>query len=55
MQDGQILTADKIISGAGVLTTYQKLLPPEVVQRHQLEDQLKKISPLFHMAACTLA
>jgi all-trans-retinol 13,14-reductase len=45
MQDGQILTADKIISGAGVLTTYQKLLPPAVLQRHQLEDQLKKIRP----------
>lgn len=45
MEDGQILTADKIISGAGVITTYKKLLPPKVVQQHELSAQLGKIKP----------
>lgn len=45
MQDGNVLTADRVVSGAGLLTTYQKLLPSRVVQQHKLTDQLGKIKP----------
>lgn len=45
MEDGRIFTADKVISGAGVMTTYKKLLPHEVVERHKLTSQLSNIKP----------
>ena len=43
MSDGKVFTANNIVSGAGIMTTYQKLLPPEVVSQHQLNEQLQKI------------
>lgn len=43
MADGKIFTADNIVSGAGVFTTYDKLLPAETVNKHRLNEQLKKV------------
>jgi all-trans-retinol 13,14-reductase len=44
MSDGKVLTANKIVSGAGVMTTYHKLLPASVSAQHKLQDQLQKIN-----------
>lgn len=43
MSDGKVFTANNIVSGAGIMTTYQKLLPSEVVLQHNLNEQLQKI------------
>jgi all-trans-retinol 13,14-reductase len=43
MNDGKVFTADNIVSGAGIMTTYQKLLPKQVVEKHQLNEQLKQV------------
>ncbi len=45
MADGRIFTADKIVSGAGLITTYQKLLPAETVAKHRLSEQLQNVAP----------
>lgn len=45
MADGRIFTADKIVSGAGLMTTYQKLLPAETVAKHRLNEQLENVAP----------
>lgn len=44
MKDGKTFMAKNIISGAGIMTTYKKLLPSTVFQQHQLESQLSKIN-----------
>lgn len=43
MNDGIEIFADNIISGAGVMTTYNKLLPPQIVEKHKLQDNLQKV------------
>jgi all-trans-retinol 13,14-reductase len=43
MADGKVFTAENIVSGAGVMTTYQKLLPAAVVADHQLLKPLQKV------------
>jgi len=43
MKDGKVFYAKNIVSGAGIMTTYNKLLPPEYVTRHKLMDQLQKV------------
>jgi all-trans-retinol 13,14-reductase len=43
MADGKIFTAKNIVSGAGIMTTYQKLLPTETVEKHRLNEQLQKV------------
>jgi all-trans-retinol 13,14-reductase len=43
MNDGNIFYADTIVSSAGIMTTYDKLLPSETVMKHQLKQQLKKV------------
>jgi all-trans-retinol 13,14-reductase len=43
MSDGKVFAADNIVSGAGIMTTYQKLLPAEVVANHNLNEQLQKV------------
>ena len=43
--DGRCLYADTLISGVGILNTYQNLLPEEVLSRHKLTDQLQKVRP----------
>jgi all-trans-retinol 13,14-reductase len=45
MEDDRTFTADQVISGAGIVTTYKKLLPAEVVQQHQLDKQLHQVEP----------
>lgn len=44
-KDGHEITADKIVSCAGLLPTYQRLLPAEVVARHGLLDKLERVAP----------
>ncbi|MDB2571310.1 hypothetical protein N9X82_02420 [Polaribacter sp.] len=43
MKDGKIFSVKNIISGAGIMTTYDKLLPKQIVGKHQLKEQLKKV------------
>ncbi|MFT5915431.1 MAG: all-trans-retinol 13,14-reductase [Bacteroidia bacterium] len=45
MKDDKIIRAKNIVSGAGIITTYNKLLPPEIVEKHKLKDNLKKVKP----------
>ncbi len=45
MADGKVFTAENIVSGAGIMTTYQKLLPADVVTQHHLDEQLNKVAP----------
>lgn len=44
MKDGKIFTAKKIVSGAGIMTTYNKLLPPVVQNKHKLSNKLQKVN-----------
>jgi all-trans-retinol 13,14-reductase len=43
MKDGKEFKAKNIISNAGLHTTYNTLLPTSIVQKHQLQQQLKKV------------
>ena len=43
MKDGNIFSAKNIISGAGIMTTYNKLLPTAISEKHRLKDQLQKV------------
>lgn len=43
MKDGKEFFAKHIISGAGVMTTYQKLLPTGIVKKHQLKQKLQTV------------
>lgn len=43
MKDGKTFYAKNIISNAGVMTTYNQLLPKVTVEKHQLNKQLQKI------------
>ena len=43
MTDGQPFLAKNIISGAGIMTTYKKLLPDAVKSKHKLEEHLKNV------------
>lgn len=45
MSDDKVFTAKKIISGAGIINTYKKLLSPAILQQHRLTQQLSKIKP----------
>ena len=43
MKDGKVFSAKKIISGTGIMTTYHKLIPNAISEKHQLKSQLKKV------------
>jgi all-trans-retinol 13,14-reductase len=43
MKDGKTFLAKKIISGAGIMTTYNKLIPSNIVEKHQLKQQLQTV------------
>lgn len=43
MKDGKIIRAKNVVSNAGLMTTYNKLLPAEIVEKHQLKKQLQKV------------
>jgi len=45
MKDGKLFSAKNIVSGAGVITTFTKLLPTKTVQEHNLEKLLQKVNP----------
>ena len=45
MANGTRFYADRVVSGAGLFTTYQKLLPKDAVQKHRLKEQLQKVRP----------
>jgi len=45
MKDGQQFTAKNIISNAGVITSFNKLLPKHIVQKHKLNKLLQKVKP----------
>lgn len=45
MLDGKVFTADNIVSGTGIITTYDKLLSKDIVEKHGLKEQLQKINP----------
>jgi len=43
MKDGKIFRAANIVSNAGIMTTYNKLLPIQTIQKHRLKEQLQKV------------
>ena len=43
MKDGKTFFAKNIISGAGIMTTYNKLISSEVVEKYQLKQKLQKV------------
>ena len=43
LTDGKEMYATKIVSGAGVMTTYKKLLPQSVLEKHQLLNNLQQV------------
>ena len=45
MADGSKIKAKTIISGAGVVNTFGKLLPAEVQERHKLKEKLQQLDP----------
>ena len=45
MDHGKTFKADRVVSNAGVVTTYRQLLPKATVTQHKLTGQLKKITP----------
>ncbi len=45
MKDGRSFHANKIVSNTGVINTFKKLLPEEVVKKHYLDQKLSKIKP----------
>jgi len=45
MYDGKVINANNIISGAGIITTYNKLLPKCDTNKHNLKNQLQKVKP----------
>jgi len=45
MKDGKILRAKNIVSNAGIMTTYNKLLPSKTVEKHKLKEQLQTVKP----------
>lgn len=44
MADGHVIKAAKVISGAGVINTFEHLLPEAVVKQHGYDKHLKTIS-----------
>ena len=44
MKDGKEFRANKIISGAGIMNTYEKLLPSEVGNKFNLKSKLRKVN-----------
>ncbi|MGI9531969.1 phytoene desaturase family protein [Lutimonas sp.] len=45
MKDGKTIKASNIVSGAGIITTYQQLLPEEIGKKYRLNEQLQKVTP----------
>ena len=45
MWDGKVFTADKVVSGTGIINSYTKLLSKELVSKHKFDKQLQKVTP----------
>ncbi len=45
MNDGSVITSDSVISGTGFINTYTKLIPEDLVNKYQVNDQLQKVNP----------
>lgn len=45
MKDGKSILASNVVSGAGLVTTYESLIPTELVKKHDLKSQLEKVNP----------
>ena len=45
MSDGKSIYAKSIVSNAGINTTFNRLLPIEIVEKHHLKEQLQKVKP----------
>ena len=45
MKDGKQILAKNIISNAGLITTYNKLLPTSIVKKYQLKKHLQTVNP----------
>lgn len=45
LTDGKVFEASNIISGAGLITTYTKLLSEQVSAKYGLKNQLQKVKP----------
>ncbi|MDZ4846572.1 MAG: NAD(P)/FAD-dependent oxidoreductase [Chitinophagales bacterium] len=45
MADGKELYADTIISNAGIINTYRKLIPAEIGKHYGMADLVKKVTP----------
>jgi all-trans-retinol 13,14-reductase len=45
MADGKTFQADLIVSGTGIVNTYEKLIPESVSRKHGFMDQLEKVKP----------
>ena len=45
MADGHIIKAPKVISSAGVMNTFEHLLPKYIVAKHGYDQHLKTVSP----------
>lgn len=45
MIDGKLIKATNVISGAGLITTYEKLIPSDLVEKFKLKSQLEKVKP----------
>jgi all-trans-retinol 13,14-reductase len=43
MKDGKLFRATTIVSNAGIMTSYNKLLPQKTIQKHRLKEQLQKV------------
>ncbi|MEL6987270.1 MAG: NAD(P)/FAD-dependent oxidoreductase, partial [Bacteroidota bacterium] len=50
LQDGKSISADKIISGVGIINTYNKLLSKQIVEKHKLNQHLQKVKPSISYA-----
>ncbi len=45
MKDGKEFLAKIVISGTGIMNTYQKLLPQNTIAKHSLDAKLEKLKP----------
>lgn len=45
MSDGKVIRAKRVISDAGVVNTFSKLLPAEIQQRHHLPEKIAQLKP----------
>ena len=44
MKDGKLFRAANIVSNAGIMTTYNKLLPLKTIEKHRLKEQLQQVN-----------